>query len=89
MRICDHWSVDPPGPHFEPLKLRKFAFNAEPSDPAFHYYVDPDPDLAFQNNADPDPQPCFLLLVQYGTVGDCHYPPHRWVDVGRYGCKTA
>jgi hypothetical protein len=66
MKICDHWSTNPPGPHFEPpastckrlyielLKLLKFDFNADP-DPAFHSNTDPDP--AYKINADTDPPP--------------------------------
>jgi hypothetical protein len=72
MRICDHWSADPSGLQFEPLKLLNFAFNAEHPDPAFYYNADPDPDQASQNNADPDPQPCFFINW-YGTVY-----PERW-----------
>jgi hypothetical protein len=60
MGICDHWSVDPPGLHFEPSGLHcerprlyfeplNFDFNADP-DPAFHSFADPDP--ATKNNAD-------------------------------------
>jgi hypothetical protein len=35
MRICDHWSTEPPRPYFEPLKLLNFDVNADP-DPALH-----------------------------------------------------
>jgi hypothetical protein len=59
--FCDHWSIDPPGLHFEhpqpssrlcfePLKPLNFYFNADP-DPAFHSNADPDP--ASKNYADP------------------------------------
>jgi hypothetical protein len=68
MRICDHWSAEPPaaGLHFEPpclqcehsrflaSKASIFNFNADPNS-ASHSYVDPAP--AAKNNADPDPQP--------------------------------
>jgi hypothetical protein len=71
LEICDHWSADSPGLHFEPP-----GFNCEytrPStvffdplqllnldfntdlNPAFHSNEDLDP--ASKNNADPDPQP--------------------------------
>jgi hypothetical protein len=44
MRICDHWSTDPPGLHcersrlhFEPLELLNFHFVADADpDPPFH-----------------------------------------------------
>jgi hypothetical protein len=51
MGICDHWSIEPPGPYFwspfvslhgpsrlyfEPLKLLNFIFTAD-SDLTFHY----------------------------------------------------
>ncbi len=54
----NHWSTDPPRLHFEPLKPLNFDFNADLNrnlDPAFHSYVNPDPDLdpASKNNADP------------------------------------
>jgi hypothetical protein len=62
MGICDQWSIDPPGLHFEPpdllvsvlgspRKLLNFGFIAD-SDPNFN--ADPDPDTTSKNNADPD-----------------------------------
>ncbi len=59
MEICDHWSVDRPGLHFEPpslnfeppgfyykpLKILNFEFNADP-DPALHSKADMYPDPA-------------------------------------------
>ncbi len=52
----------PPRLYFEPLKLLKLGFNADP-DPAFHSKSDPypafhskaEPDPAFHPKADPDP----------------------------------
>ncbi len=44
--------------HFEPLKLMRFDFNADPDpDPALHSNADSAE--ASQNNADPDPQPYY------------------------------
>jgi hypothetical protein len=46
--IFHYWSIDPPGLHFEPLKL----LNSEQDpDPAFHSNADPD--SASKNNEDP------------------------------------
>jgi hypothetical protein len=65
LRICDHWSTDPPGLHFERTALQgsilaskapEFLFNADP-DPAFHFNADPDPGPASKNNTDPGPDP--------------------------------
>ncbi len=66
MRICDHWSTDPPGGSIlslqasivrvhGPQRLYFFSrflfwFNAD-SDPAFHFNEDPDPDSAFTNDS--------------------------------------
>ncbi len=41
MRICDHWSNDPPWLHFEPLKLLNFDFNGDPVS-ALHTISNPD-----------------------------------------------
>jgi hypothetical protein len=62
MGICDHWSIDTSGLHFEPpglhcdrprlgfehLKLLNYDYN----DSAFHSFADPDTDPAAKNNAD-------------------------------------
>ncbi len=59
MRICDHWSTDPPGIHFEPPRLHcerplpsTIPFSACET-PAFHSNADPDPDPASKNKSDP------------------------------------
>jgi hypothetical protein len=66
MRICDNLPTDPPGLHFEPLrlhfkhprlhleprKLMYFDINEGPDpDPALH--CNADPDLSSKNKADP------------------------------------
>jgi hypothetical protein len=51
MRICDHWSTDPPGLHFEPLQLLKFDLNV---------YQDP----ASKNNADPCESGCATMQLR-------------------------
>ncbi len=56
MRICGHWSADPPGLRFEPLKLLNFALIADPS-PAIHSNANVYPYPAFEKSTDPDPQP--------------------------------
>jgi hypothetical protein len=43
LQTYDHCYTDPPGPHFETLKLPKFDFNADPS-PVFQFNADPDTD---------------------------------------------
>jgi hypothetical protein len=53
MGTCDHWPINPPGLHLEPLDPLNFDFNAYP-DPDYHSNADPEP--ASKNNADPDPQ---------------------------------
>jgi hypothetical protein len=57
MQIGNHWSTDPPGLHFEPLKLLNVYFNAD-SDSVPAFYLNADPDPASQDNADPDPLHC-------------------------------
>ncbi len=78
MGICEHWSIDPLGPHFKPSRLhcerpRPSPVYFEPlkllnsdfnadPDPDFHSNADPDPDPASRNYANPDPQPCLLVV---------------------------
>ncbi len=75
MRICDHWSTDPPGLHvgrplpstapFWASKLLNFDLRAD-QEPDFPSNVDPDP--ASKTNADPGPKPWWKMVVSVADL---------------------
>ncbi len=97
MGLCDHWSIDHPGLHFEPpapgllcerprlyfepRKLLNSDFNSD-LDPALHSNADPDP--AFKINAYPDPQSATLVLNVGCDSGSTQHPSCDFVPVFRW-----
>ncbi len=67
MGICDHWSTNPPGLLFEPLKLLNFPLIADPG-PGVHSNANAYPNPASENGTDPDPQPS---TYQCGSTQTC------------------
>jgi hypothetical protein len=65
MRICDHWSQDPPRLHFNPLRLhceclgRSMAPFEPPQLLNLGVYADQHPVFDFDFDEDPDPDPGF------------------------------
>ncbi len=69
IRICDHWSMDPPGLHFELPSL--YCERTRPSTAIFwaskasEFLLEADPDPTFHSNADTDPGLHFELPSLY------------------------
>ncbi len=94
MRICDHWSTDPPRLPFEPpplycelnflaLWVLKFDSYADPSPVS---YSDKDPNLAYQNDAIPcgsGPKSAILPQINVRKHGIPYLPYLNDSSIGR------